>query len=314
MHLLITGGAGCLGSSIVEHYLPAGAEICVVDNFATGSRDALSDAPSLTVIEADVADGGAVDSIFERFRPTHVIHAAASYKDPTDWAGDTATNVLGSINVARASEAVGVQRLVNLQTALCYGRPSTVPIPVDHPLAPFTSYGVSKTAGEAALLASDVDVISLRLANICGPRLAIGPLPTFFKRLTNGQACFATEAVRDFIDIADFLTLVDIALDPQSPHGTYNVSSGEGHTILEVLSEVALALGIDIGVIEPLPVGSDDVQEVVLDPSLTEERLGWRTLIGFRETIRRQVTWYAQHGTGEVYSHLADPSAPAVKR
>lgn len=309
MRLLITGGAGCLGSSLVERSVSADIPVCVLDNFATGSRDALPDSPAVTVVEASVADCFAVESAFERFGPTHVIHAAASYKDPSDWVGDMSTNALGSIHVARAAEAHDVARLVNLQTALCYGIPQEAPIPVDHRLAPFTSYGISKTAGEAVMLASSVEVVSLRLANICGPRLAIGPIPTFYKRLKGGQACFATEAVRDFIDMEDFLALIEIVLDPSSPPGVYNVSSGEGHTILEVLREVAAALALDIGDINPLPVGADDVKEVVLDPSATTERLGWRTTVGFPETIRRQIAWYEEHGAGEVYSHLADPSA-----
>lgn len=311
MRLLITGGAGCLGSSLVERHLSRGSQVSVIDNLATGTRSALPDAAALTFLEASIADPEVVRAAFDRFRPTHVIHAAASYKDPSDWSGDAATNILGSINVARACERVGVERLVNLQTALCYGRPEQVPIPVDHRLAPFTSYGVSKTAGEAALLASEVDVVSLRLANVCGPRLSIGPLPTFYRRLTAGQDCFATEAVRDFIDMSDFLDVVDIVLDSRSPRGTYNVSSGEGHSILEVLREVALALDLELGDLEALPIGADDVLEVVLDPALTEERLGWRTATGFRETVRRQVEWYQAHGTGEIFSHLADPRAAA---
>ena len=91
----------------------------------------------------------------------------------------------------RASEALNVIKLVNFQTALCYGKPKKVPISINEPISPFTSYGISKTAGEAYLLNAKVDNISLRLANICGPRLAIGPIPTFYKRLKLGQDCFA---------------------------------------------------------------------------------------------------------------------------
>ena len=90
---------------------------------------------------------------------------------------------------------------------MCYGRPNNIPIPINHPTAPFTSYGISKTAGESYLLQSDLPVVSLRLANICGPRLAIGPIPTFYQRLKENKDCFCSETVRDFLDISDYILL-----------------------------------------------------------------------------------------------------------
>jgi nucleoside-diphosphate-sugar epimerase len=130
--------------------------------------------------------------------------------------------------------------------------------------------------------------------------------------LKEGQECFATAAVRDFIDMSDFLSLVDIVLDAESPGGVYNVSSGEGHSIADVLREVAHALSVELPVIDPIPVGADDIPEVVLDPTFATETLGWKAEIGFQETISRQVAWYAAHGTGEIYSHLADPRSEAA--
>jgi UDP-glucose 4-epimerase len=305
MRLLITGGAGCLGSSLVEAYLPRGREILVIDNFATGRREVLPELPGLTVVEGSIADRDLVDSLFARFAPTHVVHSAAAYKDPQDWREDAATNVTGTINVVDAARRAGVRRFVNFQTALCYGRPQRVPIPVDHPTRPFTSYGISKTAGEAYLAISDLRWTSLRLANISGPRLAIGPIPTFYKRLKAGQSCFCTDAVRDFLDMADFLDIMDIALDDEAPGGVFNVSTGEGHTIAELFDAVAAYLGATPA--EPVPVvpcGPDDVPEVVLDPTHTETVLGWRARVGFAETIARMLRWYDAHGVSAVYSHL----------
>jgi UDP-glucose 4-epimerase len=308
MRLLITGGAGCLGSNLVEAYLPRGHEVLVIDNFATGRREALPELPGLTVVEGSIADRDLVDAVFAGFAPTHVIHSAASYKDPLDWREDARTNVTGTINVAEAAVRAGVRRFVNFQTALCYGRPQRIPIPVDHPARPFTSYGISKTAGEAYLAISDLRWTSLRLANISGPRLAIGPIPTFYKRLKAGQSCFCTEALRDFLDMADFLDVMDIVLDDSAPSGIFNISTGEGHTIAELFGAVAAHLGATPA--EPVPVvpcGLDDVPEVVLDPTHTETVLGWRARIGFAETIARVLHWYDAHGVSSVYSHLQPP-------
>src|SRR5690606_24407582 len=126
--ILITGGAGCLGSNLIEHWLPQGHEIFVIDNFATGKREVVPEMKGLTVREGTVADEAFVQQCFAEFAPDVVIHAAAAYKDPDDWSEDTRTNVLGSVHVARAAQAHNVRRLVNFQTALCYGRPSQIPI------------------------------------------------------------------------------------------------------------------------------------------------------------------------------------------
>jgi nucleoside-diphosphate-sugar epimerase len=312
MRILITGGAGCLGSNLIEHWLPQGHEILAIDNFATGKREVLPPMPGLQVLEGSVADAALLENAFTKFRPDVVIHSAAAYKDPADWREDAATNITGAINVARAAENAGARRLVNFQTALCYGRPRQVPVPIDHPVAPFTSYGISKTSGEQYLMMGSVPTVSLRLANITGPRLAIGPIPTFFKRLQAGQKCFCSDTVRDFLDMSDFISLVDMTVKEGAPTGIYNVSTGEGHSIKEVFDEVVAYLGAKLD--QPVPIvppGGDDVRAMVLDPSATKKAFGWEARIGFKDTIRRQLDWYRSHGVSDVHSHLAAPRIPA---
>ena len=306
MRILITGGAGCLGANLVDRLVPAGHEILVIDNFATGHRGALPSIPAVRLVEGSIVDRGLVDRCFGDFVPQWVIHSAAAYKDPSDWREDAATNVLGTINVVDAARRSKVRRFVNFQTALCYGRPKQVPIPVDHPTAPFTSYGVSKTAGEQYLAMSELHYVSLRLANVTGPRLAIGPIPTFYKRLKAGQKCFCSDTVRDFLDPADFFALMDRVLEDGAPSGIYNVSTGEGHTIKEVFDVVADYLGVKLA--DPVPIvppGTDDVPAVVLDPSATERAFGWRAQVPFAESIRRTLQWYDEFGVGAIFSHLA---------
>jgi UDP-glucose 4-epimerase len=304
MRLLITGGAGCLGSNLVERYFLQGHEVCVIDNFTTGKREVVPEQKGLILFEGSVADSGLVESVFADFKPTHVIHSAAAYKDPIDWGEDTQTNVLGSIHVAKAASKFGVTRLINFQTALCYGRPSAVPIPIEHPTAPFTSYGISKTAGESYLMQSELPVVSLRLANICGPRLAIGPIPTFYKRLKAGQSCFCSDTVRDFLDMNDFFQLMDLVLEDSAPTGIFNVSTGRGNSILDVFRAVADYLGIEAPEVPIVPAGSDDVPQVVLDPALTTKVFDWQAQIDFKQTITNQLAWYDQHGVSDIYSHL----------
>jgi len=308
MRILITGGAGCLGSNLIERYLPQGHEILVIDNFATGNREVVPEGiKGLAVVEGSIVDKALVDQCFASFRPTHVIHSAAAYKDLNDWAEDAATNVTGSINVARAAETAGVKRIVNFQTALCYGRPDMVPIPVEAPTRPFTSYGISKTAGEQFMMMGSVPTVSLRLANITGPRLAIGPIPTFYTRLKEGKGCFCSDTQRDFLDMEDFFSIMDIVLRDDAPTGVFNISTGEARSIKDVFETVAAYLGVDPGDVPIVPPGDDDVPAVVLDPAVTKNQLGWCAKIGFEDTINRMLTWYDRHGVSAIYSHLAAP-------
>ena len=307
MKILITGGAGCLGSNLIEHWLPKGHEILVIDNFATGRREVLPPMDGLTVHEGSIADAGLADECFERFQPEIVVHSAAAYKDPDDWAEDTATNITGTIHVANAAARAGVRRVVNFQTALCYGRPERVPIPVDHPERPFTSYGISKTAGERYLLSSGLPMVSLRLANVTGPRLAIGPIPTFYQRLKAGKSCFCSDTRRDFLEMEDFLSVMETVIQPDAPSGVYNISTGESRSIKQVFDAVAKYLQLTPEEPPIVPPGEDDVPEVVLDPAVTESTLGWRARVSFEETIRRMLAWYDAHGVSAIHSHLAAP-------
>jgi UDP-glucose 4-epimerase len=308
MKILITGGAGCLGSNLLENFLPEGHKILVLDNFATGRRELVPSFEGLRVVEGNVADENLVFQCFKEFSPNIVIHSAASYNDPTNWKEDSSTNIIGSINVAKAAEKVGVQKIINFQTALCYGRPTQVPIPVNHALRPFSSYGISKTAGEQYLINSGLPVISLRLANVTGPRLAIGPIPTFYQRLKAGKSCFCSDSQRDFIDMQDFFSLMDIIISSNISSGVFNVSTGESSSILDIYNVISSYLGIAPQEPPPIvPVGEDDVPIVVLDPAETEKSFGWKAKVGLEETIHRMLSWYDKHGVSAIHSHLSTP-------
>ena len=307
MRLLITGGAGSLGSSIIENISDDCEKIVVIDNFATGKKASIPPRGNVDVVEGSIVDTTLVNQVFSSLRPTHVIHSAASYKDPNNWIEDSQTNVIGTINVVRGAEQYEVKRFINFQTALCYGRPQLVPIPVTHQMRPFTSYGISKTAGEAFVLASEVPHVSLRLANVTGPRLSIGPIPAFYKRLKANEGCSVSTTVRDFIDMTDFISFLKLTLDESAPTGVFNVSTGEGHTITEIFRLVADHLGMPNA--EPVainPPGADDVAEVVLDPSVTTEVFGWKAKVSFEETINKILRWYDVHGITDVFSHLQE--------
>ena len=115
------------------------------------------------------------------------------------------------------------------------------------------------------MMLSDVPTVSLRIANVTGPRLAIGPIPTFYKRLKAGQSCFCSDTERYFLDMSDFLAFMDIVIKENQPTGLFNVWSGEAHSIKEIFDIVSQFLSLPISEVPIEPVGEDDVQIVSLE-------------------------------------------------
>ena len=317
MKVLITGGAGFIGSHLADRLLARGDEVLVIDNYATARRDNLSEHQKLTLVEGTIVDSALVDKTFASFEPEVVAHAAASYKDPDDWREDAATNAAGTANVVKAAEAGGVRRLVYFQTALCYGlHPLEQPITLDHPLRPEeSSYAISKTAGEYYVRLSGLDWVSLRLANAYGPRNVSGPLPTFFHRLTEGKGCFVMDTRRDFIYVQDLIDLVVAALDGQGSGGAYHASSGADYSIKELFDATVAALALDPAPeVEVRERSADDAFTILLDPSRTVDEFGWKPETPLEKGVADAIAYYREHGIEETYTHLRlEPEAQPAK-
>jgi UDP-glucose 4-epimerase len=307
VRVLITGGAGFIGSHLADRLLARGDEVLAIDNYATARRDNLREHANLTVVEGTIVDTDVVRSAFDTFSPNVVAHAAASYKDPEAWSEDAATNAVGTANVVRAAEPAEVDRLVYFQTALCYGlHPLEQPITLDHPLRPGdSSYAISKTAGEHYVRLGGIDWVSLRLANAYGPRNVSGPLPTFFHRLTQGKPVFVMDTRRDFIFVQDLIDLVVMAIDGKGSGGVYHASSGSDYSIKELLDATVKALGIEQDEeVEVRPRGADDAFTILLDPARTKDEFGWAPATSLEEGVQAAIDYYRGFGIEETYTHL----------
>lgn len=307
MRVLITGGAGFIGSHLADRLLARGDEVFVIDNYATGRRDNLSFHPKLTIEEGSIADKALVDEAFDRFQPQVVVHAAASYKDPDNWQEDSITNALGSANIAKAAARVGVKRLIYFQTALCYGlKPLEQPITLNHPLIPYgSSYAISKTAGEGYVALSGVEFLSFRLANAYGPRNLSGPLPTFYQRLSTGKKCFAMKTRRDFVFVDDLIDVVEKAIDGMGTGGFYHISSGKDYSIKELFDATTAAMNITLDApVEERERNPDDVFSILLDPSRTQQEFTWNVKTSLTNGVAQAIAYYQEFGIEETYTHL----------
>lgn len=305
MRVLITGGAGFLGSHIVDQCLIQGHAVLVIDNLSTGNMIQLPEPQDgLDIVIGSIADFNLVASSFKTFQPTHVVHAAASYKNPMDWQEDIQTNALGSCHLFKLSREFGVRRFVYLQTALCYGSSHVPVIPEDHFLNPLTSYSISKTVGEHYGSMSQLKFASLRLANIYGPRHYSGPIPTFYQKIKSDQTVNLVNTRRDFIEISDFLELFDKVLKDETQTGVFNVSGGETCTIPQLYETMVRLMRSRSNVAKIMEPEGEDVGSLILDPKQVQSKYGWRARTPLEIGLKKLIEWYEVHGVSQTYTHL----------
>lgn len=308
MKVLITGGAGFIGSHLADRLIAQGHEVCVIDNYATGRRDNLTPNSRLSVIEGTIAERALVERVFDEFRPEQVVHAAASYKDPDNWSEDGLTNCVGTVHVVQAAKRLNVSRFIYFQTSLCYGlKPEEQPITLTHPIrAEGSSYAISKTAGEQYVMLGGLDWISFRLANAYGPRNLSGPLPTFYHRLTTNKPCFVMDTRRDFVFVDDLLEVVLMALHGKGQKGVYHISSGSDFAIKDLFNATIQTLGVKLERdVEVRPRNPGDVFTILLDPSKTQQEFsGWKVRTPLEVGVKAAIDWYGQFGITQTFTHL----------
>lgn len=297
MRVLITGGAGFLGSHIADRLAEEGVPVRILDDMSTGRRENVADKSML--MTGDVRHR--IREAWE-FQPTVVVHAAASYRDPQAWEQDTKTNVLGALAVLTQNPPP--ERIVYFQTSLCYGIAAPrLPLPETWAIDPRGSYAVTKTAGEQFIRDSGIDYVSFRLANIYGPRNRSGPIPAFYKRIREGLPCVAAKSRRDYVFVHDAVDVFVKAIHGEGRPGVYHVATGHDYEIAAIANLVGIAMGENPDV-EEVDRGPDDAPSILLDPRKTEREFGWTATTRLDLGIAETVAWYDQNEVGDVYTHL----------
>jgi UDP-glucose 4-epimerase len=315
MKVLITGGAGFIGSHLADALLARGDSVVIVDNLATGQLRNVPEGAefhNITLGDEPVSAESDILLALPWKDIDVVVHAAASYKDPNDWHRDALTNCVGTADLLRAMKTKGKNRIIYFQTALVYGlKPPPHPIQIDQPQSPIgSSYAATKTAAENLIASSGLDFVSFRLANCYGPRNVSGPVPTFYKRLREGEPCTIIDTRRDFVFVSDLVAVVLKAIDGTG-HGYYHVSSGKDARIADVYFAVCEAFEMVCGEVKtgaPFTLRGrtpDDVETILLDPSKTEQEFGWRASVLLRNGVLAAVQYYNEFGVGETFTHLA---------
>ncbi len=301
MKVLVTGGAGFIGSSVVAALLAAGHQPIVVDNLSSGRSENLSETVKLhciDILSAQLVDVAIAD------RPEAVIHLAAQVsvsKSLADPVADATANLLGTLHVLDACVRTGCRKVIYASSAAVYGDPDRLPIPEGHLARPLSPYGVSKHTVEHYLpiyrSLHGLDFTALRLANVYGPRQELSAesgVTTQFLHCLLRQQRPSIEGdglqTRDLVYVSDVARAFVSALTSGSGE-IINIGSGQEQTILSLLGELEQILQRPAAALH-VPARSDDIRRSVLDCRKAKRMLGWEPRYSLRAGLSETAAWF----------------------
>jgi UDP-glucose 4-epimerase len=299
-NVVVTGGAGFVGSHVAELVRDRGHDVTVVDDLSSGKRENVPEGCRL--VELDITDAPAVERAIEG--AAFVCHLAAqasvtvSVKEPDR---DLAINVAGTLNVCAAAAAAGAPVVFASTGGALYGDNAPIPTPEGSPTEPLAPYGASKLAGEAYVgtwsRLHDASNVVLRLGNVYGPRQSFdgeaGVVAIFSHCLLHGQPPTVYgdgTQTRDYVYVGDVARAFLLAGE-SGRAGTYNVGTGIGSSVLELLDSLERSAGVSVErKSEPLRKG--ELRASALDSSRIRDELGWEPTVGLDEGLAQTFAWY----------------------
>lgn len=300
MRVLVTGGAGFVGSHLVDSLISKGHTVLVVDNLSTGKAQNLD--PRAELVQLDIGSPE-LPQVARDFRPDAFSHCAAqasvavSMKQP---ALDAQTNIVSGINVCQAAIASGCSQFVYITTGgALYGQPDYLPCDEEHPIHPISAYGLSKWTLECylkLLLPPSVLLKVLRLSNVYGPRQdpngEAGVVSIFGARMLRGDKVIIFgdgEQTRDFVYIKDVARAHELALAaPESL--TVNISSGSALSVNELFRVLAAETGYDLPPVHEAE-RPGDIKHVVLSNARARRLLKWVPQVSIEQGLRETLDW-----------------------
>jgi UDP-glucose 4-epimerase len=310
MRALVTGGAGFIGSHLVDALLDRGDEVTVVDDLSTGKRENLSGALTrgADLHEIDIRDGSRLGDAMGAWRPDIVFHLAAQMdvrKSIEDPAWDAGINVVGTINVLEASRLAGVRRVVNTSTGgAIYGDTDVMPTPESVPPRPMAAYGQSKFCAEAYCgwyeRLYGLSSVTLRYGNVYGPRQdphgEAGVIAIFCGKVIAGERpkIFGDgRQTRDYTYVGDIVRANLAAAAHPEAHGSYNAGTGVEASVLEVVAGLRKAAGVAEDEFQPefAPARAGELQRSSLDVTRARAELGFSAETDLVAGLRATLEW-----------------------
>jgi UDP-glucose 4-epimerase len=304
MKVLVTGGAGFIGSHLVDRLIQEGHEVVVVDNLSTGKRRNLNRAARFFKLDIQ---SWRLERVFRNERPNVVMHLAAQMdvrKSVEDPVFDAQVNVLGTLNVLQQAVRHGVRKVVfSSSGGAIYGEQEIYPAPESHVTRPLSPYGISKLCGEQYLSyyqrVSGLQMVNLRYANVYGPRQdpdgEAGVVAIFIQKLLNNEQAIVHgngRQTRDFIYVEDVVE-ANLAVMGQETQGTYNVGTGEETSINDVLR---ILVGHTNSTCKELhgPAKHGEQVRSVIDASKIRQELSWEPRTELNEGLKRTIDYFRE--------------------
>jgi UDP-glucose 4-epimerase len=303
MRVVVTGGAGFIGSHVADAFVGRGDDVLIVDDLSSGKAD--NPPTEAELAELDIANAPALRERLEAFKPDLICHLAAQASVTVSVANpdlDFASNVRGTFNICQAAAAARARILFTSTGGALYGNDVPIPTPETYVAKPLSPYGASKLAGEAFVAtqarSDGLNHVVLRLGNIYGPRQdshgEAGVVAIFSDRLLDGETPIVYghgKPTRDYVHVADIVRAFLLAADNEVS-GTFNIGAGKETSVLKLLDVLQRAAGTSIDPqLEPLRPG--ELDRSALDSSAAETAFGWRPEIAPEQGISETFSWYA---------------------
>lgn len=304
MKVLVTGGAGFIGSHVVDALVKEGHDVAVVDDLSMGKREQVH--PSARFYRVDIRNRQVLEEVFRAERPEAVNHHAAQgnlRRSMTEPSFDASVNIVGSLNLFELALACTVRKFVFISSGgAVYGEPQRLPVDERHPTCPMSAYGLSKYTVEQYLRLFDgsgLDYTILRYANVYGPRQdptgEAGVVAIFSRQMLAGErpTIFGDGTkTRDYVYVGDVVAANLLAMtEKQSSGRCYNIGLGREVSDRQIFELVRSAVGATL---EPILASKrpGEIDRICLDASLAKTELGWEPAVSLEEGMARTVAFY----------------------
>jgi UDP-glucose 4-epimerase len=304
LKVLVTGGAGFIGSNLVRQLVKDDNDVTVIDNLLSGYRSNLDPFPQIRFIEGDIRDEALVAEAIKGVEVIFHLAASVGNKRSIDHPLiDADINVMGTIKLLEAGRREGVRKIVASSSAGIFGELKTLPIKEDHPVEPDTPYGSSKLCMEKECLAYsklyEIEAVCLRYFNVYGPNQRFDAygnvIPIFaFKMLRGDQLTIFGDGnqTRDFINVNDVVQANIKAAMAIGSSGAFNIGSGDRITINKLVDLLRVSSGFEPQVVYG-PPRAGDVRHSLADISAARNIFGFIPIVSMEEGLNEYMTWAA---------------------